>query len=345
MRQKGISIILVFWAVFFVYVGLSMGGWEAVRQVFDQTDSEQDQKDETVSTEDEVDVNSRADIVSDPVDLDLLDVETRHEDADISFDGQNVQNTIEKLKTEKKVETPPPLVIEEKYSSSSGEGALSEGGIVLYTNKERNKEGLASLEQNYLLTQAARAKLNHMFDEQYFEHVAPTGEDVAFWTDNVVYEYIKVGENLALGNFQSSEDMVTAWMNSPGHRANILKKGYTEIGVATGFGEFDNNEVWLGVQIFAIPLSDCPEVDEILKVQIDMYEALVKEVEETLNSLQSILPETPPETQEEYEEQLVLVEQYNKLVVKHNSVIENLRFTVESYNEQVKAFNACISAK
>ena len=46
------------------------------------------------------------------------------------------------------------------------------------------------------------------------------------------YEYISVGENLAMGNFKNDGDLVEAWMNSPGHRANILSFKYKELGVA-----------------------------------------------------------------------------------------------------------------
>ena len=54
-------------------------------------------------------------------------------------------------------------------------------------------------------------------------------------------------------------------MNSPGHRANILNGKFTQIGVAVGRGTFEDHEVWIGVQVFARPLSDCPQPNAALK--------------------------------------------------------------------------------
>ena len=350
MRQKGSSTLL-FLAIFFLIVGLSSGGLKAIREASDYVFQIWDDN-KTVSVEDkgnetdleEVDLPDLKKKV-DFVDGTSADVIVKKEVEPESFDIDTVQEEIEKIESEKTITTPPPLVVENKYSSG-GKDALSNEGIIIFTNAEREKDGLDILKQNNLLMQAAAAKLNHMFDEQYFEHVAPSGEDVSYWADEATYEYITVGENLALGNFKDSEDMVIAWMESPGHRANILKEGYEEIGVAVGYGELNGDEVWLGVQIFATPLSSCPAVNETLKAQIDMYDALVKEKEAVLSSLQPVVEEMQdPETQEEYDSYMIIIDQYNELVAEHNEVVADLRFTVNIYNDQVKAFNACIATK
>lgn len=350
MRQKGSSTLL-FLAVFFLIVGLSSGGLKAIKEASDYVFQVWNDS-KIVSTEDkgdrEIDLHIEVPDLKERVEPTYdtsADTIIKEEVEPESFDTNVVQEELEQPDTEKIIITPFPLVVENKYSSG-GKGALSSEGIIIFTNAEREKEGLDVLEQNNLLMQAATAKLNHMFDEQYFGHVAPTGEGISYWVENVAYEYITAGENLALGNFKDSEDMVVAWMESPGHRANILKEGYEEIGVAVGYGDFDGDEVWLGVQIFAIPLSSCPAVSETLKAQIDMYNALVKEKKAILSSLQPVVEEMEdPETQEEYDNQMIIIDEYNKLIDEYNNIIEVLQFASDTYSDQIEAFNACLATK
>jgi len=258
-----------------------------------------------------------------------------------SLKSAKVPEVVKKSNVEKIIAPPAPLITEDK-SGLGEKGAVSESDIIFFTNLERGKEGLKPLNKNNLLMEAAAAKVKHMFDNQYFEHVAPSGEDVSYWVGNVKYKYISVGENLAMGGFKNGEDMVRAWMESPGHRANILKEGFEEIGVAVGYGKINGDDVCLGVQIFAIPFSSCPAIDETLKTQIDSLESVTKKTEETLKSMQSTLSSSHPTTPSEYDEYNNLIGQYNELVAKQNGLIEQIKFTVEVYNNQVKAFNSCI---
>ena len=93
-----------------------------------------------------------------------------------------------------------------------------------------------------------------MFAEQYFAHESPLGNDMVALAGTYNYPYRTIGENLAIGNYLSSQQMVTSWMNSSGHRANILNTSYTEIGVAVVRGTFEGREVWIGVQIYGKPI-------------------------------------------------------------------------------------------
>jgi len=141
--------------------------------------------------------------------------------------------------------------------------------IIYWTNYYRSQNNLAQLTSNTLLTKAAQEKVNDMFSKQYFEHVSPSGVSPSDLVTSVGYAYKVSGENLALGDFLDEKDLVDAWMNSPGHRANILNKDYSEIGVATGLGKFeDRTSTWLAVQEFGKPLPNCSkpnksEIDDI----------------------------------------------------------------------------------
>ena len=230
--------------------------------------------------------------------------------------------------------------------SPNNDGDLERSGILYYTNLEREKEGLASLKENSFLNEAAKAKTEHMFDGQYFEHVAPTGEDVSYWVDNTEYMYISIGENLARGGYVSEEKMVQDWMNSPGHRANILKESFEEIGIAVGRNYYEGELTWIGVQIFAVPLTACPSINENLLLSIESFHSIIEEIRKTIAPLNSTLSSLPqPTTQKEHDDQVSLVEQYNALVKEERDLNEQLNIIIREYNDQVNAYNACIATK
>ncbi len=121
--------------------------------------------------------------------------------------------------------------------------------ILRLTNEERAKVGVAPLSLNPLLNQSALLKTNDMFSQQYFAHVSPQGVEPWYWFDHTGYHYTYAGENLAIG-FETSEGVHQAWMNSAGHRDNILNPNYKEIGIAVVYGQFEGNYTTLITQHF-----------------------------------------------------------------------------------------------
>ena len=122
------------------------------------------------------------------------------------------------------------------------------------TNQQRTENNLPTLETNPLLTEAAQDKANDMAAKGYFAHVSPSGQLPWYWFGQVGYNYQFAGENLAI-NFTDSSDVVNAWMNSPMHRANILKQDYTQIGIGIAQGEYQGQETTFVVQFFGTPES------------------------------------------------------------------------------------------
>jgi uncharacterized protein YkwD len=104
-------------------------------------------------------------------------------------------------------------------------------------NEQRAAAGLAPTRSNAQLAQAGAAYSQRMVAERFFGHVAPDGEELT--TRLLRSRYIAasdeytIGENLAWGQAELStpRSIVAAWMNSPGHRANVLRPEYTEIGL------------------------------------------------------------------------------------------------------------------
>lgn len=110
--------------------------------------------------------------------------------------------------------------------------AVSDQSFVGLTNRERELKNLPALKWNPALSSSAWAKATDMCRKNYWAHTAPDGTTGWTFMRQVGYTYQHVGENLAR-NFTSDEATMEAWMKSPGHRANILKPNYRDIGIAS----------------------------------------------------------------------------------------------------------------
>lgn len=98
------------------------------------------------------------------------------------------------------------------------------------TNEERAKNGLSPLKWNWQVARVSRYKSSDMRNKNYFSHQSPTYGSPFSMLKNFGVSYRSAGENIAAGQ-ATPEEVVKAWMNSEGHRKNILNPGYTEIGV------------------------------------------------------------------------------------------------------------------
>lgn len=97
------------------------------------------------------------------------------------------------------------------------------------TNIQRSSNGIGALSMNSKLAAAAQAKANDMVARNYWSHVAPDGKQPWQFISDAGYVYQSAAENLAYG-FDSSAAALSGWMNSPGHRANIVNGNLTEVG-------------------------------------------------------------------------------------------------------------------
>ncbi|MEX0933538.1 MAG: CAP domain-containing protein [Candidatus Paceibacterota bacterium] len=130
--------------------------------------------------------------------------------------------------------------------------AVLPGVLASLTNDDRTDYGLSALETSPLLERAAQLKANDMVNRGYFDHVSPDGVTPWVWFGSVGYTFIHAGENLAI-NFTESADVVDAWMNSEGHRTNILDPNFTQTGIATAVGTYKGKEAIFVVQLFGAP--------------------------------------------------------------------------------------------
>jgi len=102
--------------------------------------------------------------------------------------------------------------------------------VVRLTNIERQKAGLPAYKHNWQLSRVARYKSEDMKNKGYFSHTSPTYGSPFQMMKNFKIKYTAAGENIAMGQ-RTAQAVVQGWMNSSGHRANILSKNFTEIGV------------------------------------------------------------------------------------------------------------------
>lgn len=133
---------------------------------------------------------------------------------------------------------------------------VSTSGLLQETNEERIAGGLSGLGLNAKLNQAAQAKANDMAARDYWSHNTPEGDAPWVFISNAGYQYKSAGENLAYG-FDSSTEAIIGWMNSPGHKANIMNTGYTEV----GFGMADAASYQgTGPQTIVVAMYGTPQV-------------------------------------------------------------------------------------
>lgn len=131
--------------------------------------------------------------------------------------------------------------------------AITPENIINLTNQSRLQFGQSILTENSILDKAAQAKADDMLAKGYFAHVTPEGKTPWSFITTAGYNYLIAGENLAV-NFTEAENVETAWMNSPGHRANILNKDFQEIGIGISQGDYQGHNAIFVVQEFGTPV-------------------------------------------------------------------------------------------
>ncbi len=102
--------------------------------------------------------------------------------------------------------------------------------VIKLVNAERAKAGLPALKHNWQLSRVARYKSADMANKGYFSHNSPTYGTPFQMMENFGLRFSAAGENIAYGQ-RTPAEVMRDWMNSPGHRNNIMSRSFTEIGV------------------------------------------------------------------------------------------------------------------
>lgn len=123
--------------------------------------------------------------------------------------------------------------------SINGDVLSFEKEVVRLVNNIRTQNGLKPLTENWQLSRVARYKSQDMHDKKYFLHTSPTYGSPFDMIRNFNIKFNYAGENIAMG-YTTPAAVVDGWMNSSGHRANILNKNFTQIGV----GYVESGHYW-----------------------------------------------------------------------------------------------------
>ncbi|MFJ7334334.1 CAP domain-containing protein [Streptomyces sp. NPDC101116] len=120
--------------------------------------------------------------------------------------------------------------------SGSGSGGGPEAQVLALVNKERAAAGCSPLTANDRLTRAADDYSDVMASSGVMSHTGPDGSTMTTRVEAAGYQWSTLGENIAQGQADAASVM-KSWMNSPGHRANILNCSFKELGVGVHFGD------------------------------------------------------------------------------------------------------------
>ena len=105
-----------------------------------------------------------------------------------------------------------------------------EDEVIRLCNVERSRQGLPTLTKNWEVSRVARMKSQDMINKKYFAHDSPTYGSPFRMLESFGIRFSAAAENIAQGQ-RTAQEVVNSWMNSPGHRANILSRNTTQIGV------------------------------------------------------------------------------------------------------------------
>lgn len=118
----------------------------------------------------------------------------------------------------------------------TGPVAFSNEQVIAEINAQRRKAGLAALAQNELLARAALLHSADMAARDYLAHDVPGGPTFVERVSTIGYPYREIAENAARG-YATPQELVSAWMASPSHRATILNPAYRDIGIGLSVGQ------------------------------------------------------------------------------------------------------------
>ena len=247
---------------------------------------------------------------------------------------------------------------------------LTRAGIIVWTNEARAHEMLPPLRENPRLNMVAAGRVNDMFNRQYFAHRSPSGEGITEMAGRMHYHYRILAENIAQGIFRDDPGVVQGWLQSHGHRKNILSQEVEEIGVGVGKGRLNGEVVWIAVQVFAkSSTSDSDAVDQErtrsssprscerpsgpLREEIGRLKSETSTLARRLSDLkaeieaQRAAPRSGDRRQEEYPG--TAESRYENLMARYNLLAEEMKrkddFTrdmIAQYNAEVREYNDCM---
>jgi uncharacterized protein YkwD len=216
--------------------------------------------------------------------------------------------------------------------------------ILAAINHERISRGLHGLKLVTKLNNSAIEKNNDMIANQYFAHDSPVdkAKDFSYFISAQRYEFVRISENLAMGDFITASEVVDAWMKSPGHRSNILFPGYQETGISVKTGTMDGKRVTLIVQHFGIPRSACPTISDAVIQTMQNLEQKAGESRKEADSLRDQVHTAEKQTNIDPSTFDKLIEKYNNTIRVYNQFVIEFQAITDEYERQIKSYDLCV---
>jgi uncharacterized protein YkwD len=135
---------------------------------------------------------------------------------------------------------------------TGGAGDISSTNVVKLSNDVRVKNGVGNLDLDPRLSRAAQMKADDMAARGYLAHETPDGRTPWDWIERAGYDFLAAAENLAVG-YPNDAELISAWMESEGHRHNLLNQKYTDVGIGIARGMYKGQDSLFVVQMFGKP--------------------------------------------------------------------------------------------
>ncbi|MFZ1982163.1 MAG: CAP domain-containing protein [Smithella sp.] len=223
--------------------------------------------------------------------------------------------------------------LENSIMSSVSREVLTKDAIITLTNNARAQSGLPPLKENQILDAIAESRANDMLEKQYFAHVSPTGQQVSDMAQSAGYRYEVIAENIGSGDFYTNQKIIDNWMQSPGHRRNILSAEVEDIGAAVLKGKMKGVETYITVQIFGLqspPVSEhtCVAPSKSLLNDIDLKKAEIETLRDQLSRLKH-----------EIDAEKESIETDRRYAYDDNQKIEKLNERIRALDEKSRWYN------
>ncbi|MGL4743408.1 MAG: CAP domain-containing protein [Dermatophilaceae bacterium] len=168
---------------------------------------------------------------------------TPESDSETAEATETVEQPAEPEPEMKPAPKPEPQVKSESKSAAPSAPTGMAGEVISLVNAERADAGCDPVKAESRLTKAAQGHSNDMAAKKYMEHDSLDGRTAGDRIEAAGYDYRSYGENIAAGQ-DTPEEVMEGWMNSDGHRKNILNCGFTEIGVGIAKGGLYDGYSW-----------------------------------------------------------------------------------------------------
>ena len=249
--------------------------------------------------------------------------------------------------------------------------ALTKEDIIRLTNSTRVQNGLQQLAENQLLNDIAEERVRDMFEKQYFGHVSTTGEGVSDVAQRAGYRYKVIAENIASGRFLNNQKIIDGWLQSPGHRKNMLSRDIQEIGVAVAEGTMQGQNTFIAVQVFGLqsppvttqlqprvcnpPSKELRNEIEVKKAEISNLNSVLADMKQQLDiEKESIEADkrTASNDKQAMQDRRIKIAVYNEKANVHNNLLAEVKAKrmvledmIKKYNEMVQNYHECQSSK